>query len=144
MPLLRARFALLVAVTLAAPALTVACSNQAEGERCDRNNEDEDCQEGLICKSSQELGGSADICCPKEEGASEIAACIRGGGATAVASTGSGATATSTTTSDASSSVSSGGGAGQGGDTGAGGEGTGGAPTGGAGGAGGGTGGTGG
>ncbi len=112
MPLLRARFALLVAVTLAGPVLAVACSNQAEGERCDRNNDDEDCQDGLVCTSSQVLGGSADICCPENLGDSESAACIPGGGATSATSSGA---VTAVTTSISSASSSSGGGAGQGG-----------------------------
>ena len=65
---LRARFTLVAALLVAAP--LAACSNQAEGERCDRNNNNDDCQDGLVCKSSAELGGNADICCP--EGGSEV------------------------------------------------------------------------
>lgn len=123
MPLLRARFALLVAVTLAGPMLAVACSNQAEGERCDRNNEDEDCQDGLVCTSSQVLGGSADICCPENLGDSENAACIPGGGATSAAAT----TTTGTTVTTSVSSSSSGGEGGAGGEGGTSPAGTGGA-----------------
>jgi hypothetical protein len=52
----------------------LACSRQKEGERCDDNNENEDCEEGLVCKDSQELGGSSDICCP--EGNATALACI--------------------------------------------------------------------
>jgi hypothetical protein len=54
-----------VAVALAAAS---ACSNQGQGERCDKNNNDADCSAGLVCTSASLLApglpvGSA-ICCP--------------------------------------------------------------------------------
>jgi hypothetical protein len=85
---------------------SIACSNQGEGARCEIENADDDCQEGLVCTSAEQLGGNADICCPPG-GVSENPACIPGGGST-----------TSTTT----SSTSTGGGGGAGGEGGAGSE----------------------
>ena len=51
-----------VVAILAAPFSTqlVACAGQGEGERCERKNGNDDCQEGLVCKSSKDLGGNAD------------------------------------------------------------------------------------
>lgn len=42
-----------------------ACSNQAEGDRCDTRSED-DCQDGLVCTAANLLNGAgnADRCCP--------------------------------------------------------------------------------
>lgn len=54
------------------------CSAQGEGQRCNIGNNNDDCAEGLVCKSSRELGGSADICCP-ETGTTDAAECIPGG-----------------------------------------------------------------
>ena len=58
--------------------LLPACSNQAEGERCDLDNANLDCESGLICKSVQSLGGTGEgaICCP--EGSPGVAACRPG------------------------------------------------------------------
>lgn len=77
---------------------SIACSNQGEGARCEIENGDDDCQEGLVCTTAEQLGGNADICCPPG-GVSENPACIPGGSST-----------TSTTTST--SSTGGGGGAG--------------------------------
>jgi hypothetical protein len=46
-----------------------ACSNQGEGDRCDRRSDNtgtDDCQDGLVCTAQSELGSAAqsDICCP--------------------------------------------------------------------------------
>lgn len=103
-------------LALAAP----GCSLQGEGERCSRKagpTGNEDCQSGLVCKSSSELGGDSDICCP--EGASNEPACIPGGGTTSSTGTGGGGTTTSTTT----TSTGTAGGGGAGGTGGAGGAG---------------------
>lgn len=114
-PVMSLRYVLAAAWIVVAALAFPACSNQAEGERCDVNNNNDDCQEGLICKPSTELGGSADICCP--EGTSELPECTIGGGASST-TTGTGATTTATTatTTVTSSSTSTGdGGAGGGG-----------------------------
>lgn len=55
----------------------MACSNQAEGERCDLDNGDLDCESDLVCRSLQSLGGGEGaICCP--EGTPTVAACSVG------------------------------------------------------------------
>ena len=50
--------------------LFVACSNNAEGERCDQladNGGNDDCQDGLVCTSKTDLNGaSSDLCCPPD------------------------------------------------------------------------------
>ena len=48
-----------------------ACSDQAEGDRCSKDNGDTDCASGLICKQLSELGGGAagaGVCCPPPNG----------------------------------------------------------------------------
>ncbi len=55
-----------------------ACSSQAEGQRCNIDNGNDDCDEGLVCTSSRDLGGNADICCPAS-GVSTAPDCARGG-----------------------------------------------------------------
>ncbi len=56
-------------------AMLLGCSNQAEGERCDLDNGNADCESGLICKSLQSLSGQGEgaICCP--DGTPSVAAC---------------------------------------------------------------------
>ena len=47
--------------------MILACSKQGEGERCDRQvNEDEDCESGLVCKTKETLNQPTDRCCPPE------------------------------------------------------------------------------
>lgn len=41
-----------------------ACSNQSEGQVCNIENGNEDCEEGLTCISKTQLLGTSDICCP--------------------------------------------------------------------------------
>jgi hypothetical protein len=120
-----------LALAASAALSLLGCPTQGEGERCNIENGNDDCAEGLVCKSSRELGGNADICCP--DGASDNPECIPGGGSSTTASSGTGAT-TSSSTSDTSSSAGGAGlgGAGQGG-AGQGGAGQGGAGQGGAG-----------
>ncbi|NUP12145.1 MAG: hypothetical protein HOW73_39365, partial [Polyangiaceae bacterium] len=59
-----------------------ACPSQSEGERCNAENGNEDCSEGLECKSSRELGRNADICCPPGDSNSESPECIPAGEST--------------------------------------------------------------
>jgi hypothetical protein len=55
---------------LLAAALVVAnaCSDQGEGERCSKDNDNTDCAAGLVCTQAANLSGSAPIgsalCCP--------------------------------------------------------------------------------
>jgi len=58
-------------------ALGWGCSKQGEGERCDVNNLDLDCESGLICKGEAQLsikGRGVALCCPRS-GPSTVAAC---------------------------------------------------------------------
>jgi hypothetical protein len=86
------RHVLAAASVLVVSLAVSACSNQAEGERCDRLNNDDDCQEGLVCKPGTELGSNADTCCPPGDGTSDLPECTLGGGA---ASNGTGTGASS-------------------------------------------------
>jgi hypothetical protein len=44
-----------------------ACSNYAEGERCQIGNGNDDCDDGLTCTpSSQLVGSNSDRCCPAD------------------------------------------------------------------------------
>jgi hypothetical protein len=100
-----------IALAASAALSLFGCPTQGEGDRCNIENGNDDCAEGLLCKSSRELGGNADICCP--DGASDNPECIPGGGSSAATTTTSSSTGeTTSTTSDTSSNT---GGAGQGG-----------------------------
>lgn len=45
----------------------LGCAKQAEGERCDRANDNNDCESGLECVSLLTLTGAAEgaVCCPR-------------------------------------------------------------------------------
>lgn len=47
--------------------LVTSCGEQAEGERCERSNDSNDCAAGLVCKSLQDLTGASvgAVCCPE-------------------------------------------------------------------------------
>lgn len=52
---------------LAALLLGTGCSKQAEGERCDINNGNLDCETGLVCAGEEEIsitGRGVGLCCP--------------------------------------------------------------------------------
>jgi hypothetical protein len=57
-----------VLVALAAGLIAVllgpGCSNQGVGQQCSIDNQNTDCETGLVCVSKTELGGLSDICCP--------------------------------------------------------------------------------
>src|SRR5687768_12748528 len=58
-----------LAASLTALVLLVACSRQEEGDRCSLQNDDNDCESGLTCKEPDTLrGGSDEVarCCPPE------------------------------------------------------------------------------
>ncbi len=46
-----------------------ACSNQGEGDRCDTQNGNDDCQDGLICKSG------INVCCPQDPAQATVLQC---------------------------------------------------------------------
>ena len=82
---LRPRHAL--AVSLVGFALLLACSKQREGARCSPENDDNDCDSGLICIAADKLRGGIDDetprCCPPEGEAISDERCtplIGGGG----------------------------------------------------------------
>ncbi|MFO0548197.1 MAG: hypothetical protein U0271_07400 [Polyangiaceae bacterium] len=72
-----------------------ACVVQDEGQRCNADNGNNDCAEGLVCLTSRELGGNADVCC-KADGSSTAPDCTPQtsgtGNTTSSNSTGTGAT----------------------------------------------------
>lgn len=58
-----------------------ACAKQAEGERCDLGNGHADCEAPLLCVSTADLAGAAEIddaalCCPPATTQSSIE-CVR-------------------------------------------------------------------
>lgn len=82
-------------------ALSVACSNQGEGERCEILNDNEDCSsaDGLICTAASSLNNSiSDRCCPADRLRATEAVCKApinvSGDASAPANTGPDAAAT--------------------------------------------------
>lgn len=93
---------ILAAAALFVGGLVVAqgCSSQGEGERCERKNGDNDCAEGLVCKSGKDLGGNADICCPESGGDNREC----NPGAVTTSTTGDTSSSTGDTTSSASGS----------------------------------------
>jgi len=90
----------------------VSCTQQGDGQRCSHLNGNLDCADGLVCVSSKQLGGNADICCLPGT-IDTNPECIPGGGTTTgTSTTGAGgangsttSTATTTTTSTASTST---------------------------------------
>lgn len=56
---------------LSCVALLAACSKQGEGERCDLNSGNLDCDVGLVCRSAEQLsitgGRGVAICCPPDD-----------------------------------------------------------------------------
>ena len=84
---------------VAALLVASACSDQAEGERCSKDNGDTDCASGLSCKLLLELGVTGDratagVCCPLN-GPATSEACVAqqrevpdGGGGRSTGSTG--------------------------------------------------------
>jgi hypothetical protein len=56
---------------LCASVILPGCPRQTEGERCDVDageGEDSDCDDGLVCTPSTDLGTNSDICCPDPAG----------------------------------------------------------------------------
>jgi hypothetical protein len=62
-------------------ALVLACSKQGEGERCDQNSGNLDCETGLICRGAEQLSNieqGASLCCPPDGVAPTVNACRAG------------------------------------------------------------------
>ncbi len=75
----------IVAATFAIGLSASGCSGEAEGERCDVNDDNsgnDDCASGLICYASTNLGGVAeanhtDICCPSDRTQATTSICAQ-------------------------------------------------------------------
>ena len=55
-----------------------ACSNNGEGERCQVNNNDDDCEQGLVCLAASQVNpnyNSSDRCCPLDRSTATHPAC---------------------------------------------------------------------
>ena len=63
-------------------ALLAACSKQGEGERCDLNSGNLDCETGLVCRSADQLSISGTrgvaLCCPQDGVEPSVNACRAG------------------------------------------------------------------
>lgn len=73
---------LLRLLTLSCLALLSACSKQGEGERCDLNSGNLDCDTGLVCRSADQLSISGTrgvaLCCPQDGVEPSVNACRAG------------------------------------------------------------------
>src|SRR5690606_14242775 len=70
--------AAVTALTLGGWLALVACSNNAEGERCQTANNNDDCQDGLICLAAAQVNpsyNSSDRCCPPDRSTATHPAC---------------------------------------------------------------------
>lgn len=76
--MIRARKAAIFAFVL--PLLALGCADQGEGERCDRRNNNADCESGLVCTSKETLKSNADLCCPPPPQVPTVAQCTPGAG----------------------------------------------------------------
>jgi hypothetical protein len=67
---------------LACALVLSACGKQGEGERCDLNSGNLDCEVGLVCRSADQLSIQEEtgwaLCCPPDNGAPTVAACQAG------------------------------------------------------------------
>ncbi len=85
----RIRFVGIMMATLVGGLVTLAaCSNQAEGDRCQAENGNDDCQSGLVCLAATQKsfnGGtglvnppynSSDRCCPLDRSTATHPACV--------------------------------------------------------------------
>jgi hypothetical protein len=63
-----------VVVALSLVVAAPGCSRQAEGDRCDSQNGNADCEDGLVCRTAGSLNAPSDVCCPAT-GDATTAAC---------------------------------------------------------------------
>lgn len=70
------KFSWITASLLVASLGLLDCSAQGEGERCDPNNNNEDCASGLTCQSIE--GQTSPLCCPPPPQSASVSACIPG------------------------------------------------------------------
>jgi hypothetical protein len=67
--------------TLCAALVCLGCSKQGEGERCDTNSDDLDCESGLVCRGADQLsieGRGVALCCPPNGVPPSVDACRAG------------------------------------------------------------------
>ena len=55
--------------------LAGACGHSAEGESCDLENGNTDCEDGLICRSGYEVKAGKSVCCPRPPTKPSTSAC---------------------------------------------------------------------
>jgi hypothetical protein len=70
--------AIVTSLTVGGWLVLTACSNNAEGERCQVNNNDDDCENGLICLPASQVNQSyngSDRCCPIDRSTATHPAC---------------------------------------------------------------------
>ena len=71
-----------IVCALALAASLFGCSKQQEGERCDLNSGNLDCDTGLICRSGDQLnigvGTGFALCCPPDGVPPTVNACTAG------------------------------------------------------------------
>ncbi len=70
-----------IRATFCAALVCLACSKQAEGERCDTNSDNLDCESGLVCRGSDQLsiaGTGIALCCPQDGVPPSVDACRAG------------------------------------------------------------------
>ena len=70
--------ALVTAFTIAGWLVLSACSNNGEGERCQFNNNHDDCENGLSCLQASQVNpsyNSSDRCCPADRSTATHPAC---------------------------------------------------------------------
>lgn len=64
------------ALLLSFSALAFAsCSQSAEGESCEIENGNDDCEEGLICRGPWEINSKEPVCCPRPPTKPSSSAC---------------------------------------------------------------------
>lgn len=48
--------------------LAASCTGQGEGQRCQSKNNNDDCQDGLLCGAPKNGGSNFEVCCPASGG----------------------------------------------------------------------------
>lgn len=57
------------------PLAFTSCSQSAEGESCEIENGNDDCEEGLICRGPWEVNSKEPVCCPRPPTKPSSSAC---------------------------------------------------------------------
>jgi uncharacterized membrane protein YgcG len=59
------RLGAIVVLAFLSPLAFASCSHSAEGESCELENGNDDCDEGLICRGPWEVSSKEPVCCPR-------------------------------------------------------------------------------